>query len=207
MAENTYLCGLLHPAAVLRGMFEREPDQIEYLRRAKAFVNGKLEPVHIDAPLPSNAILFPKLLDLERFSALDLSEGISLDIESAGPYIICVGLMSVADEDYVCVRFRTQGGAMYWSSWQEHRDATEWLYLLLADEAVPKVMHNGQAFDFIELETTGFRMANFADDTMLRQGCANPGHPKALQEMATTFLGMPNWKHLVKESWDDKEGK
>jgi hypothetical protein len=199
---------IMHPAAILRGNAASEPDQLVFLRRALAYVRGDFTPIDLDGPLPPNAILNPTLADLAEWRSDEhIFSGVALDIESAGPHIICVGLMRIWDEGYVCLRFRTQGGAFYWRTWREMVAAVEWLGELLANRFVPKVMQNGQAFDVIELTKLGFVVEGFEFDTMLAAGCCRPGAPRDLQTQAIVRLGFPAWKSMVRDEDEPAEGK
>lgn len=225
---------LVHPAAILRGQWEQDPLQVEFLRRAKEYVNGNIEPIDIST-VPDNANLYPTLQDLKAWELrCDLSRGIAIDIESAGKHVICVGLLSLDDFSYICVRFKLQGGVNYWGTWWDTYRAVEWLDRILSQPEIPKHFHNGQAFDVPELSILGFRLPTRGPrqaeasvpcvpepfgfivrgfgshpdslDTMLVQSTALSGFPKGLAQCATYHLGMPSWKQLVKED-DETQGK
>lgn len=210
---------LVHPAAIVRGSWELDPLQVTSLERAKDYVEGRLSPRDLNS-LPQGAVLYPTLEDLEEFSRDPggLASGLAVDIESAGRHLICVGLTRLSDLGYLCVRFRKEGGYLYWPSFTQLYQAVEWLDNLLGDPSIPLYFHNGQAFDVPELthftyqdgEWHGFRLAGFTDlgyDTMLVQLTAMAGFPKSLQFCATYHLGFPVWKTLVSEDEEGAEGK
>jgi len=218
---------LIHPAAILRGSWEQDPLQVEYLERAKAYVNGTIDPIDINTA-PADACMYPTLQDLTDWEVRQpLAGGISIDIESAGEHVICVGLLCVPTGSYICVRFRLAGGQTYWPTFWDTYRAVEWLDSVLSNPDYPKVFHNGQAFDVPELSILGYAMgegalgdlprpygfnvAGFGThplgmDTMLAQQTALSGFPKGLAQCATYHLGMPSWKKLVKED-EETDGK
>ena len=212
---------LTHPAYVIRGNFELDPLQVEFLKRAKEYVNNAYNPIDI-SNLPNTACAYPTLKDLEEFSKDHklLTAGLAVDIEAAGRHLICVGITRVADLAYICLRFRHRTGQTYWDSFDSLYKAVEWLDCILGDPQIPLGFHNGQAYDGPELEQFtyregrwwGFQLAGFHDhpdgwDTMLMQMCAMSGFPKGLQFCATFHLGMPVWKDLVNEDDETVEGK
>ena len=210
---------LLHPAAIVRGAYEQEPNQITHLEHARDYIDNNFDPVDISRA-PPNSNLYPTIEALRVFSSRpQITQGVSIDIESAGNYLRCIGFTRIADLHYVCVRFRRQGGAVYHRSFEDLYLVVEWTYNLLKDPRVPKVFQNGQAFDVIELEMMGydrdgwygFEVNGYTDndlgfDTMLGHMTALSGFPKGLQVMSTVLLAMPNWKKLVKVD-DEAEGK
>jgi hypothetical protein len=156
---------------------------------------------------PPNSVLFPTLEDLARFDKqLRLfGSGLVIDLETAGPHIICAGLGVATPQGMglkVCLRFRTKGGGLYWS-WPDHLKATEWLAKWLADDTIAKIFHYGVGFDVRVLEDLGFEVNGRIIDTMGMAHTAYSEAPKGLQWLATTWLGTPRWKDLV----DEKDGE
>lgn len=211
MPAPYYILSVLHPANILRGQFGKEPAQIHYLRHYRGLLvdlEAGREPSLIDvSEPPPGATLFPTRSDLEEWRLGPLAEGVTVDVEAAGPHLICVGLCRVADERSVCLRFRSQGGAVYWPTFDELCWAIEWLGEVLANPEIPLVFHNG-SYDILEvLEAYGWKVVNYAFDTMLGQHVVFPEMPKALQFCATLHCRIPGWKWLVKEDEESGEGK
>ena len=201
---------VMDAATIRRGKWAHEPATIEFLKRLKT---------HIDNPefeaqpaVPENICLNPTIEDLqgmkEEFNAAD---AVSLDIENAGEHIICVGLAPVNFTDdsvgiKLVLRFRSQGGDLYWQSWEEHVAAVQWLYDLLANEDVGKIMHNGVAHDVPELERLGFEFNGEIIDTMVMAHAVYSEFPKGLQFCATLYCGAPVWKAML-DAKDELDGK
>lgn len=192
---------LVHPAAIVRGLWEYDHVQVHNLERAREFV----EHGHHTQPAYPEPILFPTLDELRTFLVGPVDDGVAIDIETAGAYIICVGLTRLADLAHVACRFLTRGGTLYWNPWTDFYTATELLYDFLASP-VPKWFHNGQAFDVPHLESLGFTVAEPILDTMLAHKTALAGLPAGLQFCATYHLGMPVWKDMVNED-EEVQGK
>jgi hypothetical protein len=204
-----------HPGAIVRGLWSREPCQETYLRRLQDWAKGRRELPEIDVSKPPpNSKLFPTLEDLWEFLT-PLQEGefdaVSIDIENAGPHIICVGCTHLAlDADRVgatvCVRYRRRSGDLYWKSRRELVDAVSWLFQLLAMDTIAKVFHNGVVYDVPILQRLGFEVRGRLIDTMNLQHACYPELPKGLQFCSTLYLWSPCWKRLTEEG-DEAEGK
>lgn len=201
---------LLHPANIMRGRWKEEPSQAVHVERMVGYAFKGIEPYMPDytAP-PPNSNLNPNVRQIIDF-ILSLDSGVAIDIESAGPFIICVGLTAIDIKTYevggtICIRFRSQGGQPYWKQWQEHLDVVEALSDMLGNPHLSKVFQNGITFDVPELQALGFEVVGPYIDTMHLAHAAYPEVPKGLQYLSTLHLGMPVWKTLVDE--DETEGK
>lgn len=204
MKRRRLVIPLMHPAAIVRGAWASEPVMIEYVRRGLRMLREGGRPLPVTEP-PPNTILYPTLEDMRRWRAdLDRLEDqrLSVDIESAGPHIRCIGFCRLADEAILCVRFRRQGGALWWPHRADLRAAAEWCDEVL--RTYPLVFQNGQAYDVPELEEPGFEVGQYVFDTMLAQRYLYPEMPADLQFIGVFYCGLTAWKHLVKEP---KEGK
>jgi hypothetical protein len=152
---------------------------------------------------PPNSILNPTLHDLWRFAEGELAEGVAVDIETAGDFLICIGFARLADEAAICVPFRGQGGVGYWSDGDLPK-AVAWCDDLLGTPSIPLVFQNGQAFDVPRLRRMGFRVEGYAFDTMLAQRYAYPELPADLQFIANLYGDLVPWKWLLRGG---EEGK
>jgi len=211
---------IIHPAALLRGQHQEEPAQVAYLERVAPFLAGTFVPPDVEEP-PEGSLLAPTLAALERFDQ-EMHTGdidcLSIDIESAGNYIILVGITLMGGVTSrlmgegmptigmsLSLPFKTRLGERYWRSKEAHDEAVEYLGKWLSDHMYAKLFHNA-AFDVVELRETGFEVNGEILDTMVMQHYCYPEMRKALSYCATLYLGMPNWKMLLDED-DEKEGK
>lgn len=202
-----------HPGAVVRGQWSKEPCQETYLRRLQDLVKGRREMPEVDVSRPPpRSNLFPTLEDLREFTReSEEYDAVSIDIENAGPHIICVGftlfhLQSGGVGSTVCLRFRRRGGSCYWSSRRELLEVVGWMYSILDDPRLAKVFHNGVVYDVPILVGLGFKVRGRLIDTMNLQHACYPEMSKGLQFCATLYLWSPCWKRLVDED-DDGDGK
>ena len=209
----TLIMPIQHPGAIVRGQWSKEPCQETYLRRLWKLVKGEIPMPDIDVSRPPpNSKLFPNLTDLREFTReLEDYDAVSVDIENAGPHVICIGFTAVSlrtgtTGTTICVRFRQRGGGLYWKSRQELLSVVEWLYDLLDMDKVAKVFHNGVVYDVPILQGLGFRVRGRLIDTMNLAHACYPEMPKGLQFCATLYLWSPCWKLLTEEG-DEGDGK
>lgn len=212
---KAWVLGTWHPARILRGGHALDLPARAHLRHlaevAPAIATGELPATYRDVGEhpTQNCVISPTLPSLWAWGLprSTLREGVALDIECAGHHLRGVGLCKLSNLDYLWLPFRSQGGQQYWTASALPR-AVEWLYDLLADESIPKVMHNGQSFDVPYLEELGFVVRGYAEggaDTMLMQHLAYPEQPKGLNYCATLYARLPQWKQLSKvEEEEDK---
>lgn len=199
---------ILHPAAILRGRWDMKPVQVEFIKRAAGLAAGTWAPASLEL---NNPQLTPTPVDCktwerELFSLTDPT--ITVDIECAGPYLVCIGMCMVETEIPICVRFRSCGGDPWPHPTGHLESLVRWSYQLLANPAIPKWFQNGQAFDIPYLHRVGFKVNGYAGDTMLLQRYMYPGMPANLEFLASFYAEMPGWKWMVKGSKEeDGEGK
>jgi hypothetical protein len=195
----------------MKGQFGKEPFQIMYLTklRQQVFDGRPCELVDVNE-VPANANLFPTLPEILDF--LDnprcKSEGLSIDLEAAGPYPRCLGLLMCESEDYICIHFRHEGAGIYWK-YQELVQIVDKLGQVLTDPTVPKVFQNGQAYDVPELEEVGFEVGGYEGigfDPMIAHRFMYGESPADLQTLGIAYGGLVAWKRLVREE-DEGEGK
>ena len=203
------------PDSIVKGQWSKEPCQETYLRRLWLLAKGEVPMPDVDVTKPPpRSILFPTLEDLKDFMVpLDLGkyDAVSIDIENAGPHIICVGIscLSLQSGDIgstICVRFRRHGGGLYWKTRQELLDIVEWMYRLFSMRSVAKVFHNGVVYDVPILQALGFEVKGRLLDTMNLAHACYPEMSKGLQFCATLYLWSPCWKLLTDET-DEGDGK
>lgn len=235
-----WLTPLNHPASILRGAWNVEPAQVTFITRVADLLREGREPPAWDISQPPSALaakgggssgedrepfalgwptrhlLYPSLSQLRQWYT-ELHEGtynvLSIDIEAAGPHVICVGITPVrwdgvnfALGDHLCLRFRHRGGSRYWQRWDDHLEAVRLLDDLLGDPDLALLFHNGVTYDVPELLRLGFIIRGRLLDTMVMHHEAYKEMPKGLQFLAKLYLGFPLWKVLTSED-DEGEGK
>jgi hypothetical protein len=197
-----------HPGSIVRDGWASEPKQYEFLKRARGLAAGTWEPLTHDQLL-AKAIETPSFADLQRWG--DELRGltpdrraIAVDVECAGPHLVCVGMCRISDLASVCVRLRGPEGVPLWDD--ELPAVLGWLYDVLSDPGIPKWFHNGQAFDIPYLEFQGFEVGGFAGDTLLLQRYMFPEMGAGLQDCGIFYCGVTAWKQLASETNEDEKG-
>ncbi len=205
---------ILHPGAVVRGLWAKEPCQEVYLRRLKELTDGKREMPDIDITQPPpRSNLFPTIDDLWEFSRgfEEEYDAVSIDIENAGPHIICVGFTALSLDtgmvgDTTCLRYRRRGGGLYYKSRKELLDVVSWMWTLLSMDTIAKIFHNGVVYDVPILQGLGFEVHGRLIDTLNLAHACYPELSKGLQFTATLYNWAPCWKRLTEEG-DEGDGK
>lgn len=123
---------------------------------------------------------------------------IAVDVETdsihiPGARLLCIGMSN--GESAICVP---------WIDPRSDRQRTEGrvalaVRTLLGDEAVPKVLQNGQ-FDQAVLETHEITLRGFDFDTMLAHHVVWPEHPHDLGHLASIYTDLPPWKGMVTQA-------
>lgn len=191
----------------MRGQWGLEPAQVLYLRRVKAMLDGTAAPLLDTTQTPPSFTVRPTLAQVETWFARDLSAGVAVDIECAGHLLVAIGFCDYTTEEAICVPFRRQGGDPYWTDPDEAAAAARCCGRVLADPAIPKIFHNGQTFDVPELESYGFQVEGYVDDTLVMSHTTYPDMPKRLNFLGTLYGGLPEWKYLVKQGEEEDDTK
>jgi len=193
------LAPILHPAHILRGQWPAEPAQVRFLRRAWKLANNPASLpgacVDVREP-PPGAIPTPTLEELREFVASTRAladRRMACDIEGTQGQLIGVGFCRLADERTIYIPL-LDTDAPYWHD-RELAEVDRHLRELLA---YPLIMHNGQAFDVPFLESVGYEVPQYVDDTMIRHHIMYAEMAKGLEELAILYLGFPSWKWMSK---------
>jgi hypothetical protein len=197
----------------MRGGWADEPIQVAHVERVGEYLRGTFAPLDPNILPPGECKIWPTVADLSEFNQLitDPWYGLSIDLENAGQYITLVGI-TLFDPDTTKVGpslslpFKLRGGKDYWRTWEDHVDATGYLYKWLADTRTAKLFHNGVNSDIPDLEATGFVVRGPIWDSMVMVHYTYPESRKGLQWNATLHLGSPAWKPLLGID-DQEEGK
>lgn len=197
---------ILHPAYILRGKWGLEPAQVVALQTLRELAsNPGYVPPNVREP-PPGALTDPTIPELEDWCAGVDDSGVAVDVETAGEFLVCVGMCRLRDYRSIVFRFRRQGGSTYWRRDADLRRCVELCFDLLAAPKIPLVFHNGQNFDIPYLRRVGFLVNGYAFDTMLAHFLAYPEMPKGLAFLAGLYLQIPSWKFLATPEMEG-EGK
>lgn len=186
------LLSTYHPVAVMR-QWELRPATVMDLHKAKR------EAAYPDLRRPHREIwIEPDLPDIERF----INEHIrgcpllSVDIETSGTRITCIGFSPRADLAIV-IPFddeRAAGGS-YWPTQGSERACWELIRGVLGDSRIPKLFQNGN-YDIAFLwRAYGIAVMGAKEDTMLLHHALQPESLKSLGFLGSLYTDEGPWKH------------
>lgn len=186
-----------HPATVLRDWTLR-PVVLADLAKMKR------EAAFPEIRRPSRKIwIEPTLEDLAQFEREHIvpAERLSIDIETRGEQITCVGFAPSPDTAIVVPFWTTQGN--YWATLED--ELTAWRYIARWCSMRPSVFQNGM-YDIHRLwRTYGIPCRLASDDTMLLHHALQPEMEKSLGFQATIYTNEASWKFMSRTDTLKKE--
>lgn len=190
-ASGFKLLSTYHPAAVLR-QWELRPVTVIDLMKA-----GR-ESGFPEIRRPKREIwIEPSLADIERFynDHIRTSTGLSVDIETAGNQVTCIGFSPRSDLALV-VPFLDgrKKGRSYWPTSDDECAAWGLVGRILSDRFVPKTFQNG-LYDIAFLwRAQGIKVYGAENDTMLLHHALQPESLKGLGFLGSVYTDEGAWK-------------
>lgn len=183
-----------HPAYVLRD-FSMRP--VLYADICKA----KRETEFPEIRRPMRAVwIEPSVQDLWEFADrfIDPAESLSIDIETKGDIITCIGFAPRRDVALVVPFFDpTKPGKNYWSSHLEEFQA--WAFVKEMCQLRKRVVFQNGLYDMHFLwRAMGISVPHATDDTMLLHHAMQPEMNKGLGFLATIYTDEASWKMMGK---------
>lgn len=182
-----------HPAAVLR-QWELRPVTIADLMKAPR------EAEYPEVRRPQREIHIPEEpADIERFisSCITSDRGgpLSVDIETAGTRITCIGFAPSSALALVIPFYDSRRkGKHYWSDKQSERSAWLLVRAVLQDGNIPKLFQNG-LYDIAFLSRSmGIHVRGAEHDTMLLHHALQPEMKKGLDVLGSLYTDEGAWK-------------
>lgn len=195
-----------HPAAVLR-QWEIRP--IVVMDLTKAAREGAFPEIR----RPRREIwIEPTIEDVEEFRDLHISQCsvLSVDIETAGSQITCIGFAPSAGVALVVPFMDTRRGKRnYWHNREDEERAWRIVRDIL-QSPIKKVFQNG-LYDIAFLyRSMGIKVLGAAEDTMLLHHALQPESDKALDFLGSIYTDEGAWKaehkaEFRKKSWKRDE--
>lgn len=188
--------GTYHPAAVLRD-FSLRPIFYADLNKVKA------EQDFPEIRRPRREIwIEPSLQDLEDFydRYIEPSPDLSIDIETAGDQITCVGFAPTTDRALVVPFFDYRKPDMnYWPSADEEYGA--WYFVHRVCALNKNIVGQNFLYDMHFLwRRCGIPVPHATDDTMLLHHALQPEMEKGLGFLGSIYCNEPSWKLMRKET-------
>ena len=195
------LMPIYHPAAILRQWAWRKIT-VHDLKRVVKY-RGK------DWPLPDYTFIlqpsFETVVDWLRWELSHIGNSlslvhISLDLETYGGHIACIGL-AISRTEAICIPFINKDGH-YWS------EGEEWIVTTLLRQILthPNFRAIGQnlLFDLQYIHRDWLCIPKVSDDTMIKHHVAFPGTPKGLDYLSSMYCRYHTyWKDEGKH-WNPK---
>jgi len=185
------LLATYHPAAVLR-QWELRPVTIIDLMKAER------ERWFPEVRRPQREIwIEPTIPDMELFYAQHIvgCRLLSVDIETSGNQITCIGFAPRADVALVVpfVDYRRKE-RNYWASPADEQQAWRFVRQILTNESIPKVYQNGLYDIAFCLRSMGLPTFGAQHDTMLLHHALQPEMLKGLGFLGSVYTDEGSWK-------------
>lgn len=192
-----------HPAAIMR-QWENRPTVIADLMKAAREASTEI------VSRPKREIWIEPSLDDIRTFIHDHVRGcplLSVDIETSGTRITCIGLAPQRDLGIV-IPFDDERAASgsYWPDQQSEHECWNLVRSVLLDQSIPKLFQNG-LYDITFLwRAYGIRTFGATQDTMLLQHALHPEALKGLGYLGSLYSDEMAWKPLGKRPKTIKRG-
>lgn len=186
-----------HPAAVLR-QWELRPTVVMDLIKAKR------EAIFPEVRRPACTIwIEPTIADMEKFYGLHIANCklLSVDIETAGSQITCIGFSPSASLALV-VPFldERRPNRSYWNNREDEIRAWGIIRTILEDASIKKTFQNGLYDIAFTLRSIGTRTLGAEHDTMLLHHALQPESLKSLGFLGSIYTDHGPWKSERKGS-------
>jgi len=180
-----------HPSAVNR-QWELRPTTIIDLGKIPS------ESGHAEVIRPSCEIwIEPAIVDIERFinEYIEGCKILSVDIETAGQQITCIGFAPRIDLAIVIpIHDERRKGGSYWASVEDERLCWGLIRSVLEDQSIAKVFQNG-LYDIAFLwRAYGIKVMGASEDTMLLHHALQPESLKGLGFLGSVYTNHGAWK-------------
>jgi len=187
------LLATYHPAAVTRDWSLR-PTVIADLMKARR------ESAFPEIRRPHREIwIEPTVEDIERFIHAHIQgcNILSVDIETAGNQVTCIGFSPRADLALVIPIVDSRRlGRNYWASERDEYHVWKLIRRVLGDVSIPKVFQNGLYDIAFIWRTTGIKVLTAEHDTMLLHHALQPESLKGLGFLGSIYTSEGSWKQM-----------
>lgn len=182
-----------HPAAVLR-MWDIRPIVVaDFIKAERESHYGELR------RLRREIWIEPTIADIEKFYVENIRrcEVLSVDIETSGTQITCIGFAPNKDIALVIPFVDPRNkGRHYWVSLEDEIQAWSLVRSILADRSIRKLFQNGM-YDIAFLwRAAGLPVYGAAEDTMLLHHSLQPEMKKGLGFLASIYADEGAWKEM-----------
>lgn len=191
--EGVKVLPTYHPAAILRQWEHRHVTVLDLMK-------ARRESEYPEVRLPRRTVYIePTLEDLEWYYANEIRGAslLSVDIETAGDEITCIGFAPSVSSAIVIPFVDLRRGGNYWPSELEELRAWDFVRRLLASP-IPKVFQNGLYDMHFLWRRYGLPTINAEHDTMLLHHGLQPESEKGLGFLGSVYTNEASWKLMRK---------
>ena len=192
-----------HTAIGYKGIATYHPQAVNYMASLRPvavidLMKAKRESEYPEIRRPKREVwIEPGLEDLNDFDKryLRTAETISIDIETAGKHITCIGFGTSTHALVVPFFDSRKAGGSYWPDAEYEREAWSFVRDILC-RGTPKVFQNG-LYDISFLwRAYGLSVKNAAHDTMLLHHALQPESLKSLGFLGSIYTDESAWKQM-----------
>jgi hypothetical protein len=184
-----------HPAAIMRNWEWRPTAVADFIKAAR-------ESQFPEIRRPKREIwIAPSLDDIREFKAryIDECNYLSVDIETAGRAITCIGFAPRPDIGIVIPFVRSgRTGRNYFTNPASEREAWNIIRYILLDPKTKKTFQNGMYDISFLWRAYGIKVINAEHDTMLLHHALYPEAEKSLGYLGSIYTDQGSWKHMRK---------
>lgn len=181
-----------HPAYILRNWNERPVTVIDLIK-------ARREAEYPEIRRPKREIwIEPDIADIKVFFAKHIDDFASVDIETVGNQITCIGFAPNSSIALVVPIFDfRKKDRCYWLQRDEY---TVWMMLksVLENRRIRKLFQNGMYDVAFLYRSMGIRVYGAEEDTMLMHHALYPESLKGLGFLGSIYCDEMNWKNLRK---------
>jgi uracil-DNA glycosylase len=187
-----------HPAAVCR-QWELRPTTVADLSK----INREKEFADVRRPA-CEVWIEPTIQDIETFISSYITNGceiLSVDIETSGNQVTCIGFAPRADLAIVIPIHdsRSKTGS-YWATQELERQCWNLIRRVLEDATILKLFQNGLYDVAFIWRSTGIKVLGCAEDSMLLHHALQPESLKGLGYLGSIYCDFGPWKSDHRES-------
>ncbi len=180
-----------HPAAILRQWELRPVTILDLMKAARESEFPEVRRPHREIWIE------PTLEDLSAFADRCRDRRVTIDIETAGNQITCLGI-SVGHRLAIVIPFHDsrKRSRCYWNSEEDEREAWRIIRTILEDRKISKTFQNGLYDIAFIWRTTGVRVMGAEHDTMLLHHALQPEALKGLGFLGSIYSDEGSWKQM-----------
>lgn len=187
---------IYNPSSIMR-QWENRPTVVADLMKAKR------EKDYAEIRRPKREIwIEPTIADIRQFVAqyVESCNILSVDIETSGTRITCIGFSPSADLAIV-IPFDDERAATgnYWSTDKDELECWDIIRTVLENKKIKKLFQNGLYDIAFLLRSYGIRTFGASEDTMLLQHALHPESLKGLGYLGSVYTDEGSWKHMRKK--------